>query len=122
MPELREGPGWRHESWWISFRRLTPAQQLAIRNSLEGLLRALVTTKDPTRDPALQRWWPCKWDVPWEQSRQGAWVEYRLGDDDNRARAIVCCMRQEDLVYLVARNAIHDHGALRRLVAAFKPK
>ena len=55
------------------------------------------------------------------QTTRGQWVEYRLGDADNRARAIICFDAREQIIYLVARTVIHDHTALRELVARFRP-
>ncbi len=52
----------------------------------------------------------------------GVWAEYSLGDRDNRARVIVCHMVAAEVVYLVARTAIHDHGGLNKIVADFQPQ
>jgi hypothetical protein len=71
-------------------------------------------------DAEFQRWSPSRWDVPRQQATAGDWVEYRLGDDENRARAIVCFDAKEQVIYLVARTAIHDHTSLRELVGAFR--
>lgn len=110
---------WRDPRWRRGFKRLTSAQQLVLTNSLRGLLQTLQACKDPMLDSALQLWRPTKWAVAWDHARRGRWIEYRLGDSDNRGRAIVCHDRKNDTVYLVARTAIHEHGALRELVARF---
>ncbi len=91
-------------------------------DSLKRLVTKLQECKDPRRDPDLQLWRPTRWDVPRQLETLGKWVEYRLGDLENRARAIICFDESEDAIYLVARTAIHDHTSLRELVARFKTK
>jgi hypothetical protein len=83
------------------------------------LLKALRDCSDPMLDGALQPWGPTRWAVARAHVKRGSWIEYRLGDDDNRARAIVCHDRANDSLILVARTAIHEHGALRELVSRF---
>lgn len=121
MPELRISPSWR-ERWRHSLQKLTPTQKFVLEGSLRELLEALASCKDPRRDRKLQRWRPTEWVTARTQSRQGEWIEYRLGDAENRARAIICFDAEEDVIYLVARTAIHDHDFLRKLVARFKPR
>ncbi|RME96950.1 MAG: hypothetical protein D6773_16460 [Alphaproteobacteria bacterium] len=120
MPELRLAPQWRDPRWKKGLDRLTAQQKLVIENSLRGLLRTLKHCRDPLLDDCLTTWAPSRWYVAREQARAGTWVEYRLGDDDNRARAIVCYDRKEQVIYLVARTVIHDHGSLRELVGRFR--
>ena len=120
MPELRISPQLRDQRWRKGYQRLTPGQKLVIDNSLRELLRTLQVCRDPMLDYALQQWRPTRWAVARKQAQEGEWIEYRLGDDDNRARAIVCYDKQEDVVYLVARTAIHEHSSLRELVARFR--
>jgi hypothetical protein len=68
-------------------------------------------------------WSDRRWkEVPYKRDAYGTWIEFRLGDDDNRARAIVCYDRKAGVIYLVARTAIHDHRALNELVASFSPR
>ncbi len=110
---------WRDPRWRRGFRRLAPAQQLVLKNSLTDLLKTLRDCRDPMLDNALQPWEPTRWAVARDHAKRGRWIEYRLGDDDNRARVIVCHDRRGDTVFLVARTAIHEHGALRELVARF---
>jgi hypothetical protein len=86
------------------------------------LLEILKDCRDVRLDAALQPWSPVNWDPPRLQHTYGQWVEYRLGDQDNRGRAIICYDRVQDAIYLVARTAIHDHTTLRELVAKFTPK
>lgn len=102
--------------------RLSPVQQASLKGSLKGLLTALQVTRDPMLDTALQVWAPTNWDPPRIQGTYGKWVEYRLGDAENRGRVIICYDRENDAIYLVARTAIHDHTSLRELVASFRPQ
>jgi hypothetical protein len=94
--------------------RLTQAQQVEIENSLRELLAALLVCRNPLLDTTLQRWGPSRWGAPRRQSSKG--------DIDNRARVVVCLDREEGVLYLVARTAIHDHSTLRELVASFTGK
>jgi len=82
---------------------------------------ALQKCHHPRFDRELQKWSPSKWDVPRLLATKGDWVEYRLGDKENKGRAIICFDSKERIVYLVARTAIHDHTSLRELVARFSP-
>jgi hypothetical protein len=50
----------------------------------------------------------------------GEWIEYRLGDHDNKGRVIVCYDRTTEIVYLVGRTPTHEHGTLRDIVADFR--
>ncbi len=121
MPEIRAPHSWRDPRWERSVARLTPAQKFAIESSLKELVDALRECDDPLRDSALNRWSPSRWAAPRKQQGFGQWVEYYLGDADNRGRVIVCAVVQQEAIYLVARTAVHDHGALRELVASFRP-
>ena len=121
MPEVRIGAGWSDRRWKEALQKLTSSQKLVIENSLRGLLAALLECRDPLLDSALQAWNPSRWAVPYKRDAYGTWIEFRLGDDDNRARAIVCYDRKAGVIYLVARTAIHDHRALNELVTSFSP-
>jgi hypothetical protein len=120
LPSIRQAPSWTDPRWQTALSRLTSGQQLVLKNSLRELLRALLVCRDPLRDKEFRRWAPSRWSVPQSQTREGEWVEYRLGDDDNRARAIVCFDRTAGTIYLVARTPIHDHDSLRELTARFR--
>lgn len=110
---------WADRRWQEEIQRLPPAQQFILVNSLRELLQALKGCRDPRRDQELRPWLPSRWDPPRLQATHGDWIEYRLGDDENRGRAVICHDRDEDVIYLVAKTAIHDHAALRELVARF---
>ena len=120
MPELRVHPSWRDKRWRTGFQKLPAHKQRIIENSLRDLLLALAKCRHPRFDGEFQRWSPSRWDVPRQQATAGDWVEYRLGDDENRGRVNICFDGKEQVIYLVARTAIHDHTALRELVAAFR--
>jgi hypothetical protein len=121
LPEIKQAPSWTDPRWTAALNKLSPNQQLILKNSLRALLLALSSCRDPMRDKELRIWLPSKWYVPHQQAREGEWIEYRLGDDDNRARAIVCFDRKADVIYLVARTPIHDHASLRELTSRFRP-
>ncbi len=65
---------------------------------------------------------PSRYAATRKQARDGVWVEYRLGDDDNRARAIICYKRDEDVIHLVGRTVTHDHETMRQLVTRTRLK
>ena len=117
MPELRSYYTWRDPRWQSALSKAPASLRFLLEDSLRRLLRALQECRDPRLDSQLQEWSPTRWDVPRLQATKGEWVEFRLGDNENRARAIVCFDRKEQVIYLVARTVIHDHGALRELVA-----
>lgn len=121
MPELRVAPSWQDLRWRTALNKLPSQQQFFLNDSLRRLLLALRECRHPRRDAKLQEWSPSRWDVPRAQATMGEWVEYRLGDSENRARAIICFDAKDQAIYLVARTAIHDHAALRGLVAQFRP-
>jgi hypothetical protein len=102
--------------------KLGPHPKFVIEASLRSLLAELQKCTSPSRDPVFQSWAPSRWDVPRHLATLGEWVEYRLGDKENRARAIICFDESENSIYLVARTAIHDHASLRELVGRFAPK
>lgn len=120
MPEIRLAHTWKDPRWQATIGRLPPVQRFAIENSLRLLIEALKTCRHPRLDGAFQGWNPTKWDAPRQQATRGDWIEYRLGDDENRARAIICWDSKEGVIYLVARTVIHDHTALREMVANFR--
>ena len=120
MPELRKYHTWDDPRWRTSLEKLRPDQKFILNDSLSRLLQALQKCSNPRRDGELQEWLPSRWDVPRQQATRGEWVEFRLGDEENRARVIICFDRSEQVIYLVARTAIHDHTALRELVAKFR--
>src|SRR5262245_54219575 len=104
LPELRKHFTWDDPRWRKAFERLPAGQKLALENSLRDLLTALKTCNHPQRDAPLQRWLPSRWDVPRQLTTRGDWVEYRLGDEENRARAIICFDSRDQVIYLVART------------------
>lgn len=118
---MRLCSSWNDPRWRDSVQRLTSAQKLVLDNSLRALLQSLKSCQDPLLDNGLRPWGPTRWSVPFRQESKGEWVEYRLGDDDNRGRAIVCFDRKENIIYLVARTAIHDLQSLRELTASITP-
>lgn len=121
MPDLRRYiKGWNDPRWAAAVQKLPSNQKFALEQSLTGLLEALKECKHPRLDAKLQAWLPSRWDAPRDVATRGEFVEYRLGDRDNRARVIVCFDQKEKVIYLVARTVIHDHAALRELVASFK--
>lgn len=110
-------PSWS-KGWSEEIKKLQASTRFLIEESLRQLLEALRVCRDPLLDGALQQWSPSKWDVPRKIATAGKWVEYRLGDDENRARVIIC--HEADTIHLVARTPIHDHTSLRRLVSEFR--
>ena len=119
LPELRKWPTWDDRRWQEALRRLQPSQQFVLRTSVRDLLTALSECNDPRRDEALRPWFPSKWHSPFQQTMQGEWTYYRLGDNENRGRAVICYEPAERIIHLVARTALHDSVALRELVAGF---
>lgn len=113
---------WRDWSkgWHEALQRLPPADQLHIKNSLSELVKRLAVCSHALEDRDLAPWLPRPWAVARAQRSQGIWVEYSLGDRDNRARVIVCYMVAAEVVYLVARTAVHDHERLNSIVFDFK--
>lgn len=122
MPDLFIAPSWSDQRWQKAVQKLTSLQKLALENSLRELLTALKGCRHPMVDEVFKKWRPSRWDVPRIQATQGEWIEYRLGDDDNRGRVIICFDRKDNAIYLVARTPIHDHSSLRELVAKFSSK
>jgi hypothetical protein len=120
LPEIRKWKDW-DKGWREGLQRLPPSDQLLINNSLLELLRRLAVCSHALEDSSLASWRPTRWGVQRVQRSQGIWVEYRLGDRDNRARVIVCHMVAAEVVYLVARTAIHDHEGLNKVVSGFQP-
>jgi len=114
--EVKDVPSWNDSRWLKGLARLPPQQKLQLSESLKDLLSALKACNHPRE---LKAWKPTRWNVPRAQETMGEWIEYYLGDRDNRARAIVCFDPKEKIVYRVARTAIHEHEALRELVARF---
>jgi hypothetical protein len=65
-------------------QKLQAVEKFALNQSLKELAEALRTCRDPMLDAELQRWSSSRWEVPRQQATAGHWVEYRLGDSDNR--------------------------------------
>ena len=120
MPEIKQAPTWTDPRWQSTLSKLPPNQQFVLKSSLRDLLHVLMRCRDPRRDKELRRWSPTSWSVPHQQATEGEWTEYRLGDAENKGRAIICFDRSTDTIYLVARTAIHDHASLRELIAKFR--
>lgn len=120
MPEIRYWHSWRHHGWKREFDRLPAAEQFAIKSSLRDLISSLGECADPMLDGVLRQWRPTEWHVASQQAAFGVWVEYRLGDAANKARAVVCYRKVEDAIYLAARTVIHDHGTMRSLISELK--
>lgn len=120
LPEIRIWDrGWNDRRWKKGLKRATPEQREALEQAIVDLVAALMECKHPHLDPEMQRWGPTKWHVPRQQQRQGDWYEYRLGDRKNAARVVVCHDAREQVIYLVARTAVHDHARMERLVREF---
>lgn len=120
MPEVRiYEPGWKDRRWAKSLKRLTEKQRDLLNAALVELAEDLRSCRHPHLDPRMQRWSPTRWHAPGRQKRQGDWYEYRLGDRKNAARVIVCHDTEEQVVYLVARTAVHDLERLQRVVGDF---
>lgn len=118
MHELYRVSSWsRH--WPEKIQRLTAEQKFHLEDSLGRLLEALKECYSLKLDNSLLEWSPSRWDTPLKQAQQGEWVEYRLGDEENKGRAIVCYVAREDIIYLVARSPIHDLTTLRDMTAQF---
>ena len=122
MPELQIAPSWRDPRWRRGLAKLPAARQHFLMSSLRELLKALQDCRHPLLDGTLQAWSPKKWATLHAKRAHGTWVEYNLGDDDNRGRAVVCANKSGDVIFLVCRTAIHDHAALNELAASFSPK
>jgi len=120
LPEIRGAGPWADPSWKNELAKLPQPTQVVINTSLRELFEALRVCQNPQTDPTLQRWAPTRWDVPREQAAFGQWVEYRLGDPGNRARVIVCYLRDTNTIYLVSRTPIHNHDWLRRSIANWR--
>lgn len=120
MPELRIWePGWQDRRWTKSVKKLPRDQREHLDHALVELAKDLASCKHPLLDPSMQKWGPTKWHAPGRQKRHGDWYEYRLGDRKNVARVIVCHDPAEQVVYLVARTAVHDLGRIERVVQSF---
>jgi hypothetical protein len=122
LPEIRLAKTWKDPGWREALQKLQASAKFALEQSLVELVKALQECRSVKLDPSLQQWSPSRWDPPRDQATQGEWAEYRLGDSENRARVVICFDKEEDVIYLVARTAIHDHTALRKMVSIFNPR
>lgn len=111
--------GWQDRRWSKALKKLPPQERDRLNDALKELTADLASCKHPLLDPALQRWGPTKWHAPGKQKRHGDWYEYRLGDKKNAARVIVCHDSRDDVIYLVARTAVHDLARIERVVKSF---
>jgi hypothetical protein len=112
---LKKLKAWDNPDWTREFERLGAVAKLQIRNSLDDLLRRLLVTPDLLKDPVLRPWYPKPYDCrSSEQQAMGQWIYFRLGDDENRARIVVCYAKNTDVLFLAGRTVIHDFKALRR--------
>ena len=118
MRELYKAPSW-NKHWPEAIQRLTASQKFRLEDSLRRLLEALTKCRSLKLDNSLLEWSPSRWDTPLRQGTQGEWVEYRLGDEENKGRVIVCYDAQQDVIYLVTRSPTHDLTTLRELTAQF---
>lgn len=120
MPEIQVyETGWQDRRWSKSLKRLANNEREKLENALVELATDLAACTHPHLDGRMQRWSPTRWHAPGKQQKLGNWYEYRLGDRHNRARVIVCHDVKEDVIYLVARTAIHDLERLARIVSGF---
>lgn len=120
MPEVRiYEPGWFDRRWEKSLKRQNRDEREQLERALVDLTADLAACRHPHLDNRMQRWSPSRWHAPGKQQAHGHWYEYRLGDRKNRARVIVCHDPKEDVVYLVARTAIHDLERLQAVVGDF---
>lgn len=120
LPELRVyEAGWNDRRWAKGLKRLSKQQRDFLNGALVELAQDLAACKHPHLDARMQRWSPTRWHAPGRQKKQGNWYELRLGDRKNAARVIVCHEAEADVVYLVARTAIHDLDRLRKVVERF---
>lgn len=120
MPEIRVWePGWQDRRWTKGLKKLQHDQRDRLKQVLKELVESLASCKHPLLDPVMQRWGPTKWHAPGKQKQLGDWYEYRLGDRKNAARVIVCHDPTEQVIYLVARTAVHDLGRIERIVSSF---
>lgn len=120
MAELRIfEAGWNDRRWAKGLKRLGKDQRDLLNDALADLARDLEACKHPHLDPRMQRWSPTRWHAPGRQKKHGHWYEYRLGDRKNAARVIVCHDQGADVIYLVARTAIHDLDRLQKVVEQF---
>lgn len=81
------------------------------------MIAALSACSHPTLDPSLGRWSPSRYHGRTRANL--TWCEYRLGDRQNKARAIMACDSAEQTIYLVARTVIHDHRRIGEMIKRF---
>lgn len=121
MPEIRVTYEWGDRSWKEELARLPAADQAQLRSSVLSLIEVLKTCTNFILDRDLKAWSPKRWHPHSQVSEFGAWAVYRLGDRENRGRAIVCCVQQDDTIYLVAKTAIHSYDFCTKLIDKFDP-
>jgi len=118
LPRILIANTWHADRHWKKSLRKVPRERVEfLVQALLELVAALEHCAHPQLSPELQRWSPVKYHSP--RKKKGEWVEYHLGDRGNRARVVVCYLREEDVIFLVARTAIHDHRRLRMVTEGF---
>lgn len=118
MPVVRAYEAtWLDRKWTKAVKRLPKRDAQRLENSLADLIAALQDCSHPTLDPSLHRWSPSRYHGP--SSAKVSWCEYRLGDQHNKARAIVAHDPPNDTIYLVARTVIHDHRRIGETIKRF---
>jgi hypothetical protein len=96
--------------------------QAQLETAIRDLVADLMGCTHPTLDARMQKWAPTKYHSRGEQKKHGSWYEHRLGDPKNAARVIVCHDTEQQVIFLVARTASHDHDRLANVVGGFPPK
>ena len=118
MPQIRAyEPTWLDKKWTKAFKKLAKRDAERLENSLVELIEALKDCSHPILDPRLNRWSPSPYRG--RSRAKVSWCEYRLGDRQNKARAILAYDSSDNTIYLVARTVIHDHRRLGELIERY---
>ena len=118
MPEVRAcEPTWLDRKWTKAIKKLPKRDAQQLEDSLVGLIEALKHCSHPTLDPKLNRWSPSRYHG--KARANFTWCEYRLGDRQNKARAILAYDSSENTIYLVARTVIHDHRRIGEMIKRY---
>ena len=118
MPQvLAYEPTWLDKQWTKAFKKLSKRDAERLEDSLVGLIEALKGCSHPTLDPNLSRWNPSPYRA--KARANITWCEYRLGDRQNKARAIMAYDSSDNTIYLVGRTVIHDHRRITEMVKRY---
>lgn len=118
MPEVRAHEStWLDRKWTKAIKKLPKRDAKRLEDSLVELIATLKQCSHPTLDPKLNRWSPSSYHGKTRANL--TWCEYRLGDRQNKARAIAAQDSASGTIYLVSRTVIHDHRRVGEMIKRF---